>query len=403
MTKSADRQQYQEILDYISAYFESSTSTVGKNDQKSLRNCIMKLGHIGLPNPVVAANNEYFAGEQFYWDSYFINMGLLILNDTTLAKGMVDNLCWLFKKFGHIPAHNSWRCKWHSQPPLLSRMAWDVFDKVPDDIWMSSVMATAQDEYETVWSSRQRLVPDLGLNKYNSRFFKQLLTVYESGWDVSSRFTDSCSIVPIDLNCLLYQYESDLEKWAIHQGQSRQADVWAHKKFARAQAISHYLWDEKSGFYYDYDHRNHNRRTLKTVAGFMPLWCGAASKAQADKLVQSLPLFETDYGLTSSEPVRFHHRQWDYPNGWPPLHYFVISGLRKYGYSEDADRITKKWLNLNYQIFNTTGALWEKYDVVHGAVGKPGRYPTQSGFGWTNGVFLELLEYASQMDTHKTS
>jgi len=51
----------------------------------------------------------------------------------------------------------------------------------------------------------------------------------------------------------------------------------------------------------------------------------------------------------------------------------------------------KKWLNLNREVFTKTGKFWEKYDVVDCDAGKSRRYPTQSGFGWTNAVFIKLV------------
>ena len=69
----------------------------------------------------------------------------------------------------------------------------------------------------------------------------------------------------------------------------------------------------------------------------------------------------------------------------------VIKGLLNYGFREDAERLAKKWLNLNKKVFLKTGKFWEKYNVVKCDVGKSGRYPTQDGFGWTNAVFVKLV------------
>ncbi|GAC1391149.1 MAG: hypothetical protein NVSMB46_02600 [Candidatus Saccharimonadales bacterium] len=362
-------------------------------NNSSVRDLIMKIGHIKLPHRFIAANNDYFAREQFYWDSYFIILGLLIKGDITLAKGMVDNLCWLFNKFGHIPAHNSWRSKWTTQPPLLSRMAWAVFESTNDKQWMSRVMSIVRKEYEQVWTSKQRLVPEIGLSMYRPRFLSKVLTVYESGWDVSSRFANgNLTIVPVDLNCYLYQYEVDLEKWAIALGNLDEASMWSKKKTLRVQLINKYLWDEKSGYYYDYNLSAKTHVKLKTMAGCMPLWAGISTQRQVAKTINCLRYFEQPYGMSATEVVPENGRQWDYPNGWAPLHYFLISGLRHYGYINEANRITKLWLNVQKKVFDETGVLWEKYDVVKGSVGKAGRYPTQPGFGWTNGVFICLLK-----------
>ena len=75
----------------------------------------------------------------------------------------------------------------------------------------------------------------------------------------------------------------------------------------------------------------------------------------------------------------------------------VVEGLLNYGYDHLALRIIAKWLSCNVKVFKETGCLWEKYDVVNGRIGVPDRYPTQSGFAWTNAVFLLLLDIAGDL------
>jgi len=44
------------------------------------------------------------------------------------------------------------------------------------------------------------------------------------------------------------------------------------------------------------------------------------------------------------------------------------------------------------RFYEQTGKLIEKYDVIEpGRRGGGGEYPTQDGFGWTNGVMRKLL------------
>ena len=76
----------------------------------------------------------------------------------------------------------------------------------------------------------------------------------------------------------------------------------------------------------------------------------------------------------------------------------VIQGLMNYGYSEDATRIARKWLRLNENLFEATGKLWEKYDVVKGIIGRSGHYKTQPGFGWTNMLYIKLRHMLSNFD-----
>jgi alpha,alpha-trehalase len=84
-------------------------------------------------------------------------------------------------------------------------------------------------------------------------------------------------------------------------------------------------------------------------------------------------------------------QQWDAPNGWAPLQWMAIEGVRRYGRLELADTARERWLALNRRTWLATGRMMEKYDVVDPS--RPaggGEYPTQDGFGWTNGVAVAL-------------
>ncbi|MFX0125725.1 MAG: trehalase family glycosidase [Candidatus Hodarchaeota archaeon] len=86
-----------------------------------------------------------------------------------------------------------------------------------------------------------------------------------------------------------------------------------------------------------------------------------------------------------------NNTQWNYPVGWAPLHWFVVYGLRLYGYNQEATNITINWLRLLAKKYSESGVLREKYNVVDPEARLPGRYGPQRGFGWTNGVFVALL------------
>lgn len=379
---------YAAVLRYIEDYWQTALMS----PKTRPRNMAMWIGQVHLPNAFIAPNHSYFSGTQFYWDSYFTILGLVDSNHSDIAKGMVDNLCYLFDKFGVIPARNSLTSKGRTQPPYLTKMAWEVYNSgSADDAWMQKVMACAAQEYKTVWTAGRRYDENSSLSLYNPKYFTNRLTVFESGWDKSSRFINpKNSILPVDLNCLLYTYEADLLAWAIKCHDSTSQAFWRAACDMRRASINQYFWNEETGFYFDYSRESGQLETLATLAGFYPLWCGVATKQQAESCRRMLRVFEHSGGLASTEKLPLSTKQWDYPNGWAPLQFIVIEGLKRYGYSEDAARLTRKWLDCNLEVFNSTGKLWEKYDVVKCTVGRPGRYPTQPGFGWTNGVFVRL-------------
>jgi alpha,alpha-trehalase len=355
----------------------------------------MHIGRIPLPHKTVSPNDEYFAGTQFYWDTYFTILGLLDGGHGKLARGMVDNLLFLYKRFGLMPARNSRTSTGRTQPPFLTRMAFEVYEAgAADKKWLDRVMRIAQKEYETVWMSGQRYDESTGLSRFRPKYLRRILTVYESGWDVSSRFShNQYELIPIDLNCQLYQYETDLLQWAKMNKDTTATKRWRAAAKVRREQIETCFWDNKTRFFYD--NQDGKVGTLKTLAGFYPLWCGAATKEQAKRCVSKLKVFEYAGGLANSQKLPLSFRQWDYPNGWAPQQLIVCEGLKKYGYKKEAERIASKWLECNLEVFEKTGRMWEKYDVVNKRIGRRGRYPTQSGFAWTNSVFIRLQKYLS--------
>jgi alpha,alpha-trehalase len=90
-------------------------------------------------------------------------------------------------------------------------------------------------------------------------------------------------------------------------------------------------------------------------------------------------------------------QQWDAPNGWAPLHWIAIEGLKRYGQDPLAQQIGTRFLTDVKGVYASDKKLVEKY-VVEGAGtggGGGGEYPLQDGFGWTNGVTLKLLDLYS--------
>ncbi len=154
------------------------------------------------------------------------------------------------------------------------------------------------------------------------------------------------------------------------------------------------MWNFKKGFYFDYDYKHKRQSTFYSIAGFYPLWAKLATHTQAKKMTDNLKKFEYAGGLANTQATGLsdEYKQHDYPNGWPHQQWIVIKGLMNYGFRTDAQRIAKKFLDVNKKVFQKTKKLWEKYDVVKCDIGKSERYPTQHGFGWTNAVFVRLLD-----------
>lgn len=392
---------------------------------------------IAIPHSYIVPGGRF--SEQFYWDSYFIMLGLAVDNHWDMIEGMIKNYCYMLTKFGLVPTANRTYFLSRSQPPffvhmvkllarhkggrrtLLEYLPYLVLErrfwmkgknhlengvhldlarvvKMPDGTILNRYYddkllprpESLREDIETA-----RLVS--GVESY--RIFLDLRAGAESGWDFSSRwFADpndihtihTTDIIPVDLNCLLYQLEITIAEGCRLLLQPRRASRILAAAERRKQAILDYCWGEKDNFFGDYDFKNARITGRFTLAGVFPLYAGIATTAQAAAVAVRL---ERDFlkpgGLAAT--TYQSGQQWDSPNGWAPLQWVAIQGLRNYGYYRLAEEIKARWVKTNLDVFAKTGKLVEKYDVVHGAAGGGGEYPLQDGFGWTNGVLADLL------------
>ncbi len=232
------------------------------------------------------------------------------------------------------------------------------------------------------------------------QLFRDIRAAAESGWDFSSRWfadantrakIDTTEIVPIDLNSLLFGLEN-----AIRAGCQRQADIVCANEFAaraaaRHAAIDRYLWDASSGAYFDYRWTHRVRGTQLSAATLYPLFVALASQSQAASVAKIVTRDLLKPGGIVTTLLETG-QQWDAPNGWAPLQWIAVAGLRSYHRDLLAETIACRWMiNVN-EVYRQSGKLVEKYDVIDtGRSGGGGEYPTQDGFGWTNGVMRKLI------------
>lgn len=396
------------VVAYVNNYWSTLVKEC-KEDQDSL---------IKMPFSYVVPGGMF--QEWYYWDSFFSVLGLrhnkkyhqLILN-------IVDNFLYCIEKFGFIPNGNRTYYLSRSQPPYLTSMIKIIFEINKDKMWLKRAFRLAVQEYQNCWLSDNHLTK-IGLSRYfdskkvnghdadkekmiwqGVKIGLEELAEAESGWDFTPRFVGLCTkICPIDLNCQLFKYEQDFQDLAkiLNNGEEEE---WLEKTEKRKKIIDKYFWDENQGLYFDYNFENGEKLSTKTLATFYPLWSKSASKEQAKKVVGNISLFEEAGGLvTCDQDYGQSNKQWNYPNGWAPLQWIAVQGLMNYGYIKEAKRIAEKWINLIVKVHKETGKLWEKYNVIDCSNECPGRYPNQEGFGWTNAIFIELLNVLEYLKVH---
>jgi alpha,alpha-trehalase len=358
---------------------------------------------IGLPRPYVVPGVGAMFQEMYYWDSFFIGLGLLETEHDSLVLDMCDNMAWMIERFGMVPNGSRFYFLSRSQPPFFTqmvRLALRVHEarNTPTEtlfVWLMRMITLAESEYATVWQGiaqpHHRLVY-AGMSRYFDINFLDMLASCESGWDHSTRCGDRwLSHLPVDLNALLYQMERDLQMLTEAVGDPNRAAQWAARAEAREANFTNIFWDEEAGIFLDYDFSCGASDPTPTLAGFYPLWVGLATEEQAHRIVEEwLPRFQQTGGLVTSLDSQ-EGRQWAWPNGWAPLQWIVAEGLDRYGYHAEAEQIRTAWCDTCAAYYARTGVLWEKYNVVDAATeGEAGLYGHVTGFGWTNGVFVDF-------------
>jgi alpha,alpha-trehalase len=238
-------------------------------------------------------------------------------------------------------------------------------------------------------------------NRPANEVYRDLRAAAESGWDFSSRwFGDNMtlatirttSIVPVDLNSLMFHLETTI---AIGCSEARDfgcVGEFIGRAAKRAVGINKYLWN-KNGYYGDYDWKLGQPRNNPSAAMLYPLFANAAWPDRAHKTAETVEaMLLKPGGLTTT--TYNTTQQWDAPNGWAPLHWIAVQGLKRYGRSDLAQQIGTRFLADVNNVYKTQQKLVEKY-IVEGegtGGGGGGEYPLQDGFGWTNGVTLRLLD-----------
>jgi alpha,alpha-trehalase len=392
-------QDVEEARQYIASYWDKLKRTHPKDDESL----------VGLPKPYLVpayeSGHAFDFNEMYYWDSYFMTLGIRDERHKELCLGMLENLASMFERYGVIPNASRLYLMGRSQPPLLTTFIWDMYDTYQlSEAWLKRYITVAEAEYEQVWMGtkkpHERQVYK-GLSRYYDINYLNDLAETESGWDMTTRFGRKClDFLPVDLNALLYKYETDFARYYKLIGNARATAKWSSAAMHRKKTMDKLMWNNSRGLYYDYNFAKEKRGTVSSLASYYPLWAGMASKEQAKQLVKSLKKFDQRGGLATTDGQALGQlvpgatpTQWAYPNGWAPLHYIVIAGLERYGYHEEAGLIAAKWLKANLNWFNQHGVFLEKYNVVD--PGKPpvkGVYPSQTGFGWTNAVFEYLCQ-----------
>jgi len=420
----------QTMEEHIRALWPVLTRSPDTNDARS--------SLIPLPNPYVVPGGRF--REVYYWDSYFTMLGLVESGRTDLVRDMLDNFAYLITTVGHIPNGNRTYYLGRSQPPYFAAMV-GLYARATDTTQALRYLDALEAEHAFWMDGADRLRPGQAFrrvvmmpdgavfNRYwddlpgprpeayrpdyqvaqtlpeslQARFYRNARATAESGWDFSSRWMrdssdlrtlETTDLIPVDLNSLMYNAErtiAALRAFRKRSGDSAVAATFTRAADNRRRALLAIAYDPVTEFFYDVRWKTWDRVTNRpTLAAAAPLYFGLATEDQGRRVARNLERHFLKPGGFVTTTIHTG-QQWDAPNGWPPLEWLTIEGVRRYGGAAVADTARARWLALNRRTYKATGRMTEKYDVedlTRRAGG--GEYSTQDGFGWTNGVALAL-------------
>ncbi len=320
------------------------------------------------------------------WDSCFHSIAYSFI-DKKLAEDSIVSVLDTQQKNGFVPHIGRPNGDFSNitQPPLLSWAVLKVYHYTKNRRFLIRTYPKLRAYLSWCLKSRDR----------NRNGLLEWVRSDESGMDNSSRFNYGCDFDAIDFSSLLVNDLSCLYKIGKEIGKP---DEKLKKNANRiSKKIEEFLWNRKKEFFFD---RYFDKRfsIYKTICGFLPLLSESANINQAEKLVYHL---ENRNDLNTPFPVpseaidspTFDNNMWRGPV-WLNYNYFIIEGLKNYGFTDLAEKIRKKTIKEVEKWYHEEGTIFEFYDPFGKTsprnIPRKDKYGAIKEFGWSAAMYILL-------------
>jgi len=411
------------IFQYIIDFWERSTIEV---PYKAPGFKGINLAKRPFITPTGSNDAQTFAfGEQYRWDTFFQNRGLILAGGLDLALGQLLNLTDVYDEFKRIPNALVSPFLSRPQPPFEMRMVIDLLGAgMPHNQDIIKAVHVIEEELVTEWldykSGKQNhrqsedMVKKFGMLTRYEPHSNPFMVGCEDGKDHNwITATYSYEHLSVQLNAILYGTISSLHEYylsAVWGNNAEKASIYDNLKQCLYADFQKTFWctkDKWMGFR-DYSLLKGKEGHIlygDLSAEIFPLFFKLATPEQAEKTKNNLETYyKSDIGLSSTslelrnggsipvEPAGPWKFQWEYPNCWPPLMMIAVEGLKNYGFVKEAKEYEQSWVTYVEKEFENIGGFAEKYPFSTQTKVEPGYYGNMKGFGWTIATYLSFMK-----------
>lgn len=260
-----------------------------------------------------------------------------------------------------------------SKPPLAAWSVYEVYKETADTAFVREMYPKLLKYYR--WWFRYRDHDGNGICEFGSTDGTEEAAKWESGMDNAVRF-DEAKMVKNGEDAWSFNQESvDLNAYLCYEYRLLQqmADLIGEKfeEPDRTEEIRTYFFDSQNGYFFDRILKGDFVR-VEGPEGWTPLWTEIATTEQAGKVMKIIAdtnKFSTYIPfptLAADHPKFLPGGYWRGPI-WLDQVYFGISGIRKYGYHEEADRYTDQVFT-RLKGLSGKAPIHENYDTHDGSV-----------------------------------
>jgi putative isomerase len=175
----------------------------------------------------------------------------------------------------------------------------------------------------------------------------------------------------VDLNAYLYAEKGYLSVLAEVLGREEEARTLKEEQEALGALIRDTFYFQDPGYFYDVDLDTKEPIRVEGPEGWIPLWAGIATPAQAEGVARVMMDPRKFFGAVPLPTLTMDHPAFDPSNGywrgpvWLDQAYFGMEGLRSYGFEDEAREIARRLL-VSAEGLSGSGPLFENYHPVTG-------------------------------------